>query len=379
MSQTIVTFSDLINVQRLGSNLALNDAIDNGTGFNFDISGVIVPNPYTLAGDKIVGVISNGASTYRLNADIDWASLIVPISVNARISKIRIVCNGNWSMSASAAVTEVAPGNTWIGDALAGGDVQVMAPNASGVYTPSAYQDLTDISFQQQATPVNAFSLSASVFNAGQFVEKTWDFTITLPGGLAYIPYADLVTYFTNTQIQCRPTSLIGGGAQSSFNVTAVAVLGTSTLSSSAQMLIQTSLWEVIIDWESAVVSSILPNPATTGDTVSIVGTGLTGVDTIRYTDADGVVHNIAITPVINTATLVTFIMPALGTYFMGTVTLFSGAVSLGTLTVYVATGSGIYQIVLNKRNDTLYNRATGLTTDTAIPEPFGETGLIGG
>lgn len=69
----------------------------------------------------------------------------------------------------------------------------------------------------------------------------------------------------------------------------------------------------------------------------------------------------------------VTIDATVVGTYFTGTAT-------IGTFTIIVANASGIYRIVLNKTNDTIYiDHTTGQTTDVAIPQPFFKTGFIGG
>jgi len=56
----------------------------------------------------------------------------------------------------------------------------------------------------------------------------------------------------------------------------------------------------------------------------------------------------------------------------------FSGTMDLGLLAVLLADASGIYRIVRNKTNDTLYDR-TGDTVDVKIPDPFFDTGYVGG
>lgn len=56
----------------------------------------------------------------------------------------------------------------------------------------------------------------------------------------------------------------------------------------------------------------------------------------------------------------------------------FSGSVMLGIHQVLVADGSGIYQLVVGKRNDTIYDRDTpGATIDVKIPNPFIKSGFV--
>lgn len=56
----------------------------------------------------------------------------------------------------------------------------------------------------------------------------------------------------------------------------------------------------------------------------------------------------------------------------------FGGSVPAGTFRILYESGSGVYRIVANKRNDTLYT-SLGNTTDVKIPNPFADTGFIGG
>jgi hypothetical protein len=60
--------------------------------------------------------------------------------------------------------------------------------------------------------------------------------------------------------------------------------------------------------------------------------------------------------------------------------TTFSGSVILGILQVLlVGNASGVYTLVANKTNDTIYNNARdGTTQDVRIPNPKIKTGFIG-
>lgn len=53
------------------------------------------------------------------------------------------------------------------------------------------------------------------------------------------------------------------------------------------------------------------------------------------------------------------------------------GEVIMGTVTIIAGDLSGIYTIVPGKRNDTIYNRNTGGTVNTAIPTPRAKTAFI--
>lgn len=55
----------------------------------------------------------------------------------------------------------------------------------------------------------------------------------------------------------------------------------------------------------------------------------------------------------------------------------FDGIVIIGSFTILYSQSSGIYELIKNKTNDTLYIHDTGETSDYAIPEPFIKTGFI--
>jgi hypothetical protein len=58
--------------------------------------------------------------------------------------------------------------------------------------------------------------------------------------------------------------------------------------------------------------------------------------------------------------------------------TQFSGSVELGTFTIIVAEGSGLYRFVMNKTNDTIYTaERDGTTYDVKIPDPGAKTGFF--
>lgn len=139
-----------------------------------------------------------------------------------------------------------------------------------------------------------------------------------------------------------------------------------------------TALWDILF-------SSVTIGPAAVlqGGTITIhAASGLSSVTSVTgETETDSVVVSSFLT---QSDTEITFLAPAIvgDTTFSARGTIFDGAVLLGTLTVLlVPNPSGIYRIIIDKRNDTLYlDSPSGPTTeDVAIPEPFGETGFIGG
>lgn len=137
-------------------------------------------------------------------------------------------------------------------------------------------------------------------------------------------------------------------------------------------------------------------DPVSIGDTVQINSDGthdlteITQLD-LMYTDTNGDLQtvNIPTSDFIIWITLqITFIWPTLpdrdpdfDVLMVVQGTEFSGSVTLGALAILIANGSGIYKLTDGKSNDTVYqDSASGPTTvDVAIPNPFVETGFIGG
>lgn len=137
------------------------------------------------------------------------------------------------------------------------------------------------------------------------------------------------------------------------------------------------------------------PNPVNPGDTLSVSSDGVnpdlldvTGV-TITYTDADGNPVEIDIPTtdfLVWTSVLFSFVLPeelndVVETEITISGTIFSGSEPIGTIFILLEDGSGIYRIVTNKTNDTLYTNApvNDDTVDVKIPNPFIKTGFIGG
>lgn len=134
------------------------------------------------------------------------------------------------------------------------------------------------------------------------------------------------------------------------------------------------------------------------GDTVSISATdSLDEVDDLLLQYVDPITGELTQTTIPKAAfatqspTEITFILTSaeipsdfsgnVGIWGVGSGTQFSGTVALGTLTVFIIDGSGVYRLVTNKTNDTQYiDSASGDDIiDVAIPEPFIRTGYIGG
>lgn len=120
---------------------------------------------------------------------------------------------------------------------------------------------------------------------------------------------------------------------------------------------------------------------------------GLLGVEEVqlKYTDGNDVEQTITILTmdfIIWLSFRLIFIIPddfdifqgQIDIWIVGDGVIFSGSVLVGTLTLLLASASGIYRIDPNAGADTLYNRTVdGTTIDVKIPNPFVKTGFIGG
>lgn len=119
----------------------------------------------------------------------------------------------------------------------------------------------------------------------------------------------------------------------------------------------------------------------------------LTAVTSLKvtYTDLNNFDHEYVVPDaafLTQTATLIAFDIPD-GCNFTADIlvlidllgTQFSGSVTLGPNRVIIVNGSGIYKLTTGKSSDTIYvDSSVGSgTTDVAIPNPFAETGFIGG
>ncbi len=301
---------------------------------------------------------------------VDFDGTIVQIPADAQIYKVEISAQVGYSATGRAQYTRTAGSGNVDGQSSVS---CLVALTGGGTYTPTTATIINDGDALSDTITITAFDLNTIISNGFASVLREFVFE---PAGsnpeapLGYITRAQLVAQFTNQSILMDIAS--SNSVQTAVNN------GTYNVNATASL--QCSLWIMRVFWNpGAVVTDIQPNPATDNDTITFTGTGLDSIPDIdvHYTNSGGP-QVVACTILTQTPTLLTLSLPNLGN-FMGTVTFFTGSVSLGTLTIYVATGSGIYRIVANKRNDTLYDRATGATTDTAIPEPFGETGFIGG
>lgn len=108
----------------------------------------------------------------------------------------------------------------------------------------------------------------------------------------------------------------------------------------------------------------------------------------ITYNDSNGDPQTISVPPgnwITQNTNLFVFILPTIPTdaiiiTIVVTSTQFSGSISLGQLTtIYLISASGIYRLVTNKRNDTVYNELElPSTINVKIPDPFARGGFIG-
>lgn len=118
---------------------------------------------------------------------------------------------------------------------------------------------------------------------------------------------------------------------------------------------------------------------------ITITSTGLAGsLDLSQLTLS---VSCGTIVPIIQTATLLTFLIPAacsgagmVSIIATGNGIQFSGSYPLATFNVLLTNASGIYTLVENKTNDTLYSSLRdGTTRNVKIPDPFIKTGFVDG
>ena len=136
--------------------------------------------------------------------------------------------------------------------------------------------------------------------------------------------------------------------------------------------------YEIFIwTWTLNPVSGSLVSP---GDTITIASTG---VDALLLDELTIEMGGIPIVPSAQTENLLTFIVPNINgsssIIATGNGVQFGGTVLLGSLTVLVDSGSGIYFISPGKTNDTIYDRNNpGQSIIVKIPNPFAKTGFIG-
>lgn len=111
-------------------------------------------------------------------------------------------------------------------------------------------------------------------------------------------------------------------------------------------------------------------------------------ISAINVILADGTIVPVDITLVqpFWTPTYLYFLLPDILTSpvftveFVGDGTQFSGSITIGQLlTIFFTDGTGIYKLVVNKRNDTLYIQDLDpvQTVDVKIPTPFAKTGFL--
>lgn len=138
-------------------------------------------------------------------------------------------------------------------------------------------------------------------------------------------------------------------------------------------------------------------DPIEEGDTVTVTSDPLDpdAMDfsqlltvTLEWTDSGGNPQSINIPQIFwitFTINLFRFFIPALTgnppiVFLRATSTQFSGSVTLGRLiTIFFLNATGIYTLIEDKTNDTLYDNDNGGTIDVKFPNPFLKSGFIGG
>jgi hypothetical protein len=355
------------------------DALTGPTSANLSMTNASDSAPNTM-GCNIAG--SNGQSGSMISSQsktgsydalviasmtVDFDGALIAIPANAQIYRVNIVASCDYSQDAIAVWGRTGG----VASGTASGGVTA-ALSGSGIFNPTTTPTIVNDGFTDSSggSVNHSFSLGGSDSDSSVNLERDFVFeppgtNIQAPSG--YITRSQLVAQFTNMSITM--------GISASGNVTTGVGAGTYQVDSNGTLVI--SSWVMRVFWNPGfTVTDILPDPApSTPTTITIEGTDLDGLDDLTLV-VDGTTF--PITPIIQNTTQIVFVVET-GVH-VGTATIFSGSVELGTLTIYLASGSGIYRIVKNKRNDTQYDRSTpSATIDVAIPEPFGETGFIGG
>lgn len=304
-------------------------------------------------------------NAYVAEMTMDFDGALISIPANAQIYKIEVTA----SVDASGDAIAIWGRTGGVASGSASGSAGAFF-NVGGTFTPTTTNIPGDDFSDTRASGNTSFSLGGSLSVVSQ--NALAEFVFEPPGTniqapLGYINRGQLVAQFTNVTLIFDV--LIQG------HVTTGVGSGTYTVDANGTLVVSGFVMRVF--WNPGyTVTDIIPDPAPSGPTpITIEGTDL---DTL--TDLSVVVDGVTfpITPTIQTTTTIVFTVDP-GVH-VGTAVIFSGSVELGSYTIYLASGSGIYRIVPNKRNDTLYERSTpGNTVDVAIPEPFGETGFIGG
>lgn len=398
MSISNITAADMINLTRPGG--ALTNAVDAGTGMNLDITGSISPSGMVTSppnsGFLDPNTIVGATGLYYVQGEVDWDNIISVIPTSAQITAIQITAQANYSVSSIENAQRDSGAGGVGGTAFAIAYASLQIPNQAVAAQVNDNIDDTDI--DNNPGPTSSIALSAGVSNASVILRKEWDFTsdpINYP--LGYITYAQLVARFTVQRVTPLADNLIGAlSAQGSSSYTAPGGGLNFSYSVTKSVTLVTTNWLMVVHWEEPVTWDV-PNPPQVEDNTEVTVTSdpldpdallmdeiLTGE--IQFIDQNGDPQTLSVTFTVINVNLIIFIMPDFGSFEPEFVDLyitssqFSGSLLLGRfVTIWLRSASGIYRIVTNKRNDTVYDEENLPDTyDIKIPDPFARGGFIG-
>jgi hypothetical protein len=375
---------DLLNIQRNAS-VGLFNLTDNGTGFNIELIGNNDNSWVALgSGDANISRTANcslGGGNYILSGEVDWNGLVIEIPDNALITKVEMLTNLNYDLTASGenAVSSGTANQVISVTDLTAFDpgVEVRAPSTS--FIPDTDDSVSETD-SENISGSASISTSALLHEAGKILRKIWDFTSEIDGGISK---ATLITQFTNVDIILRSSRAF---VQAQWNTGGII---TGTGEADVTFALNTSQWLMSITWESPFQYTLNPPSS------SVVEPGQTITITSDPEDPDALLLDeltiefggVPIIPTTQTTYLLIFFIPfdypltgVLALDAIGNGVQFSGSVALGSLEILITDASGIYVLKPGQAFDKLYaSERDGSTRTVKIPDPFIKTGFIGG
>jgi hypothetical protein len=380
MPTTLYTQNDLINIIRSGT---LTNAVDSGSNFQLSISGSD-SDSLTLAASAVSHSIPSfvrgvDVAGYVISGTIDHDSPIVQIPSDAQITEVRISVNVAVSAAASGHVQRSSGAGTAECNAVITFGIRIEP--TGGVGTTSLIDNQSD-AVGSVSSAVNE-TRSVSLSEPGTILEGVWDFSgapITKSAFEAMFVTARIRmqnSTFTNLASISAGSILTSNGITNNNNI---------DMDTSASLVVNTTLWSMEVDWLNVDYDIIANEPADRNEEVT-VERNPTGEDLTKVTQVIIIAgeEEYPAHIILQTEDELIFLLPPLPTTTTDVSiqlifpTEFGGSVVAGSLEVLFANASGIYTIVPNKRNDTLYDRDTGETIDYPIPTPFARTGFVGG
>jgi hypothetical protein len=381
MSVTTYTQFDLIN-QNIFVN-SLTNCANTGTLPNINFIGLINDNPFTLLTTD-VSKIDKADGNVAFSYDLDHASPINPLPSNARITAVdvRMIVTGP---ATSANVSVNFPSNAGFVQASGALTALIIPSPMDTSLGTNVSISATDTQTSTSSTGVRAKTSSLSP--AGIIIRSQYDFT-TNPGGLfplGYMTYADFIANFLTIVFSFHANGeghaqWQFGGAHSA-NAVGTFVGSCGLVADTFEMEVT---WEVPLSWTINTPTVTYPTnildisrpalsaPANPDDDTE-------NIESIFIDDREIFPDDPWV--IIWTRIHIRIHYPPdpvpdpPNNQKDIDVTVFSGRVPLGTVTVVVANLSGIYTFNEDVHTDTLYARTTTSTTVTtqavAIPAPM--------